>query len=371
MAKRHAVSIATLLRAHNVLNAVRVGEPSSFGSYHLSLAWTPYAGRRKRGGNAVESTETSFGAADAGPVFIGGCDRSGTTLLGSIIGAHPRFIVTPESPFKTEIASRVPFGAPEEGAATVDEIMNSWRFKLWRYDFRPSSQPSTYEEAISDLVASYAVAAGRPKNSRWVDHTPNNVRYARRLLKRFEDSKFIHMVRDGRAICASVIPLDWGPNTPLVAAQWWAERLSYGLAAELRLGPSRVLRVHYENLVTDPESELRRVFEFLGSPFSDEALASPVSIKPAYTVGQHSLIGKPIDVRRLNAFRDELSKRSIELFEWSTGDLLEYLGYELDFSGIAIGPNRRERMATSVHEFVGRQLNRYRNNRRRRRGLNT
>ena len=33
------------------------------------------------------------------PVLIGGCDRSGTTMLGSMLGAHPRCICVPETNF--------------------------------------------------------------------------------------------------------------------------------------------------------------------------------------------------------------------------------------------------------------------------------
>jgi Sulfotransferase family len=34
------------------------------------------------------------------PIFIGGCPRSGTTMLGSMIGSMSSCIVTPESIFK-------------------------------------------------------------------------------------------------------------------------------------------------------------------------------------------------------------------------------------------------------------------------------
>lgn len=36
-------------------------------------------------------------------VFIGGAPRSGTTLLGSILGSHSQMLATPESQFKFEL----------------------------------------------------------------------------------------------------------------------------------------------------------------------------------------------------------------------------------------------------------------------------
>ena len=46
----------------------------------------------------------------------------------------------------------------------------------------------------------------------WVDHTPVNLKFFMHLVKHYERAKFIHIVRDGRAVASSVIPLEWGPN---------------------------------------------------------------------------------------------------------------------------------------------------------------
>jgi hypothetical protein len=37
------------------------------------------------------------------PVFVGGCDRSGTTPLGAILGAHPECACVPESQFVLDV----------------------------------------------------------------------------------------------------------------------------------------------------------------------------------------------------------------------------------------------------------------------------
>lgn len=36
-------------------------------------------------------------------IFIGGCSRSGTTLLGAMLGAHSDIICSPESHFKIDV----------------------------------------------------------------------------------------------------------------------------------------------------------------------------------------------------------------------------------------------------------------------------
>lgn len=302
---------------------------------------------------------------NSAPIFIGGCDRSGTTLLGSILGSHPACVVTPESPFKTEVIARLRGTGEGTGKAALEAIGSHWRFKIWGHPLPEGLSPGTYAEALSALVASYAVAHGRPPDARWVDHTPNNVRYAPTLLALFPDARFIHIVRDGRAVAASVIPLDWGTSTTYFAAPWWVERVAYGLAAESSLGPERVMRVRYEDLVTQPEATIRRVLAFAGLDPDPAVFGTPQGVRPTYTVQQHELIGSPVDPSRVNAYRSKLSGRDLEVFEWSTKEFLTLLGYEQEFGTRAAPPTRSERAAAMARELVARLRNRVRHARRR------
>ena len=65
-------------------------------------------------------------------VFIGGCVRSGTTLLGSILGTHDKCICTPESRFKIDV---IKMGQHPNEVADIDtyfqSIQKMWRFKIW------------------------------------------------------------------------------------------------------------------------------------------------------------------------------------------------------------------------------------------------
>ena len=65
-------------------------------------------------------------------------------------------------------------------------------------------------------------------------------------------------------MAASLLPLDWGPNNTLHAAEYWLAHTAPGLAAESELGAERVLRVKYEDLVSQPESALQRIASFAG-----------------------------------------------------------------------------------------------------------
>ena len=61
------------------------------------------------------------------PIFIGGCDRSGTTLLGAMLGAHPRHVAVPEMPFKVPLLE----SGSVRGNDALAMLSREWRFKIW------------------------------------------------------------------------------------------------------------------------------------------------------------------------------------------------------------------------------------------------
>lgn len=302
----------------------------------------------------------------ASPVFIGGCDRSGTTLLGSLLGGHAACITTPESPFKTEVfAAFARRGGPPSGAEALAAIRDHWRFRIWNLDLAGIGEADDYASALLRVVAHHAEREGRPASARWIDHTPNNVRHASLLSRLFPAARFVHIVRDGRAVAASVLPLDWGPNTIPYAAPWWVERVAYGLAAESWLGRERILRVRYEDLVGDPASEVTRILAFLDLPFEAAAVEGHGFEAPSYTSAQHGLVGGGVDASRITSFRNRLTDREIELFEAETKDFLAYLGYEPDYGAAATPSSRAERIRAMATEVARRRVNRFRQRRRR------
>jgi hypothetical protein len=304
------------------------------------------------------------------PIFIGGCGRSGTTLLGAVLGAHSDAVCVPESPFKTD-AVRRPELASKPVADLMHFILNTRRLRLWGLDVATLRQSAatldaTYPEALEWLVREYGRSVGRSAAYVWVDHTPENMRFAALLAELFPAAKFIHIVRDGRGVAASVLPLDWGPSTVDRAAQWWLAALGYGLAAETWGGPTRLLRVQYESLVLEPERTVRRICAFAGLDFEPAMLRADGFKVPGYTSQQHALVGSAPQANRVNAWQHELSARQIEIFESVAGEMLRMLGYDLQFHGRAQKPTRPEQLAMRMHDlYTDKIANRIRLQRRR------
>lgn len=309
-------------------------------------------------------------------IFIGGCQRSGTTMLGAMLGQHSRCISIPESQFKFDLLSTVISSAEKHnGLALLKAIRVNWRFLVW--DLGLSSQTENEIDTNWDiarildyLALQYAEKIEKTNIDILVDHTPNNLRFAATLHLWFPEAKFIHLVRDGRAVAASVIPLDWGPNTVIRAASWWAERVAHGLAAESFFGPEKILRIHYEELVTYPRKTMEKVSDFLGIEFQEQMLQPHGFKVPVYSRSQHALVGSKLDSSRVSSWLSQLSRREIELFERWSFDLLALLGYEQFFGVEARKPNRLERLKLEFDERARQLINRcYRQPRRRRKSL--
>jgi len=277
---------------------------------------------------------SSPGTTTLQPVFIVGCARSGSTMLGAMVGAHPRVVCIPEAQFIVDLMPRGDDPNSEiDPVDVIDCIVKHWRFRVWEFDLgqrRPAHDDikPTYRATIEWLVRQYAGSVDRSGARIWVDQAPDHVSHIWNLLQHFADAKFIHIVRDGRAVAASIMPLDWGPNEIYSAARCWEKRVGYGYVAAAALGPERVLHVRYEDVVERTEPTMRRVATFLGVDFVSGMLSTSGLKLPRFTRYQHQLIGVPPRSDRAESWRKTLSRREIEIFESVVGDLLPLLGYK-------------------------------------------
>ena len=276
-------------------------------------------------------------------------------MLGSLLGAHSDCIVTPESQFKIPCL-RALEGEPDTAMRekAVEALRKHLRFLLWDLDIDPREgfqHTVDGPSLLSWVVQEYARSRGKPKATIWIDHTGGNSRYAPRLLTHFPNARFIHLVRDGRGVAASVIPLDWGPNSVQRAAHWWTEWICHGLASEDFL-QDRAIRVTFEEVVNSPEDTLRELCGFLEIPFESRMLAADGFDVPEFTRAQHRLIGEAPDPTRAVRWKSQLSPREIEIFEALTGDLLVALGYEPEYGASANPVGWSERLHAYAIEAV-------------------
>lgn len=176
---------------------------------------------------------------DREPIVIGGCGRSGTTLLLSVLSAHPEIFAIP-----VETLAFCPTGyRPEPDLEAPFQLRRIRRQQL-----------------LQEIPS---------RSRRWCEKTPRNVLYFRRILDHFGGKvRLIHLVRDGRDVVTSRHPTD--PGRTWVSPRRWIDDVAAG--RDLEEHPA-VLTLRYEDLVHRFEDTATELCQFLGEPLAPELLA--------------------------------------------------------------------------------------------------
>jgi len=182
----------------------------------------------------------------------------------------------------------------------------------------------------------------------------------------FGDSILVHLRRDGRAIAASVLTVDFGPNDIVAAAQWWLRHLALGDLAVQAAG-ARGLTLAYEDLVNAPHAALAPILGRLELGFVPAMLAGAGLKLSAYQDETHALVGAGVRTTSVDRWRERLSPREIEIFEALVGDALAYLGYAPVTSPPRRRPTVGERRWQALKAEFRRRRNKVRQRRRRER----
>jgi hypothetical protein len=187
------------------------------------------------------------------PIFIVGCQRSGTTLLRLILDAHPNISCGPETRFLEDLAR-----------ITGER---HWR-RMQLYGFPKEYWHERIAALFDGFQSDYARARGK---TRWADKTPRYALCIGYLNELFPTCQVVHVIRDGRDVVASHRDR-WGWWAAVKAVKKWPSYLTTARTAGAGLPAGRYHEVRYEELVSDPEAALRALLDFLGEPWDPAVL---------------------------------------------------------------------------------------------------
>ena len=129
-------------------------------------------------------------------LFICAAPRSGTTFFADLLGSAREVIALQKTDFKF----KGPNGVTDE--QDVKKWMASGDFTLANTDVLDTvTLPMPNDDFYVAAVKRYIALHGDGKPVKLViDHDPRNVMFSHELLNAFPNAKFIHLIRDGRAI---------------------------------------------------------------------------------------------------------------------------------------------------------------------------
>ncbi|MFN2429126.1 MAG: sulfotransferase [Cryomorphaceae bacterium] len=227
------------------------------------------------------------------PIFIGGCGRSGTTLLLSIISAHPEVFACPR---ELGIFNKV--HRSDNGELIPDRLDRLYRCILTRN--------------VEDTA------------TRFCEKSPSNVNRFESIHEFYNGKvKFIHIIRDGRDACLSVHPTD--KTKYWVEPKRWVKDVNAGLR---HLNHADVFTIFYEDLVSHYAQTIGRICEFCDLSVTPEMKNwfehTTVTKNSAYHNGVKKL--HKGSVRKWENPKN--AKRVKEVMNYpGFADLLEELGY--------------------------------------------
>jgi hypothetical protein len=187
------------------------------------------------------------------PIFVVGCPRSGTTILRWCLDSHPRISAGPEESalYCLSKADNTKARERREGYGVDEE---DW-YEMVR-------------GLVEGLMRPYAESQGK---TRWALKHPELCFSIPFLNKIYPECQVIHIVRDPSDVVASCARL-FGRSLTQRYGRLWTQSVRAAERDGPKLGPNRFKTIRYEDLVAEPEKQLRDVIEWLGEPWSEEAL---------------------------------------------------------------------------------------------------
>lgn len=282
--------------------------------------------------------EVSRDDPDAQPFFIVGFQRSGTTLLRMMLDSHPRVAIPLDT---TGLWARYEQRLDEFGSLSevesrrrlIESILSDERIRLWETpltvdDVIDASRLPGYPGVIEGFHRAYARATGK---SRWGDKDPGNMVRLGSVLRWFPDARIVHIVRDGRDACMSLLKQEFGGDDLLHCAESWREQVWWVRQIGRILGESQYFELRYEDLVADPERILRPLTAFLGLDWSPDILEYHRRVDEAVpTEKRHiwPLLDQPPQQDARFRWKREMSPGERICFEKRAGSVLRESGYE-------------------------------------------
>jgi len=270
-----------------------------------------------------------------GLFFVVGAPRSGTTLLQAILSSHPRIMLPSETEyFMKFVPSDHVKSDDAQWAKYLDELVQSERFLEQGLDAAEFTKrlKHTDKSARNVFLAMMTMHAERTGCTRIGEKSPHHCRHVEEILFYFPHAKFIHIHRDPRDVAGSLQNTPWSRGSHRSHAKEWSRIMHEHDRLLKVLSPSCYTEIAYINLVTDTESETRRLCDFLGEAFDPAMLLFHERSDDGYAPREQewkSRTRRPISNDRIGVYKKLLSLRQIASIERITSPWILQFGYTL------------------------------------------
>ena len=203
-------------------------------------------------------------------IFVVGCPRSGTTLVQEILGVHDGIYVCKETHFFQKVRRKGKRKLLDHLVLSRTNVLDAFDFIRSHNELLEQHDPSrvrSLRSAVLFFDQMMTLETRSNDKSAWVEKTPHHVFDIRLINRYIPSAQFIHVIRDGRDVVASLV--DAAQRFPRV----WKKYRDLEMAIDLY---NRYLEeslkychseghifVQYERILDDTEGIRRRLYTLL------------------------------------------------------------------------------------------------------------
>ncbi|AYO17489.1 sulfotransferase [Vibrio owensii] len=214
------------------------------------------------------------------PFFIVGCGRSGNTLLRRVLCSTNEVTIPPESYMIPRIIKLYTIYNWMEWEQLVSIVVGEFtsykEFHTWNlntneviFEARSLNVKNRNLAGIIDVIYKNYARSNKTKEY-WGDKTPINSLYIDKILKIYPNAKFIHLVRNPLDTTLSYVNCGLKENYKDAALFWKDSNLAVEKIKSRK--KESFVTVYYEDFVTNPKENLRKICSHIGIRYSDEML---------------------------------------------------------------------------------------------------
>jgi hypothetical protein len=249
------------------------------------------------------------------PIFIVGCQRSGTTMLRLMLDSHSQISCGPETRFLEDL-ERI--------------VDGDWR-RLSQFGYPQEEWLRRIRLFFEGIQSDYARSRGK---TRWADKSPRYALHIPFLMQVFPDAQIVHVIRDGRDVAVSHRKR-FGYWSSVKSSVKWPRYIRAARDAGSALPPDSYLELRYDRLVADTEQTLHGLLEWLGEEWEPEILDfanQKHDVPERYhrqlaARNQKAGTDGSVYASRVGTYRAELDPLVRTLFWFTSRQTLRELGY--------------------------------------------
>jgi len=294
--------------------------------------------------------------------FIVGMPRSGTTLLLSMLNSVAQNMCIPEIPIALYLYSshRNRSSFENEDVSKILSLKSKLNYIRHvnineKFFFDSTANCNSYIDFIERAYLTTLESSKKvEKVKNIIDKNPIYTFYTETLLSVFPKAKFILMVRNPQGYVNSCIE-SVDPGKKVRSAEFYSlayNKYAHEIMHIQRKYTDQSLIIHYEDLVVEPELNLRKICNFLSIDFDSEMLefhnksfnlkinkedvndSNKERVKHKY-----ESLSKPVNTARIESWKSKLSVDMIKTISSITHKESQKLGYNLSNEKIKYSVN--------------------------------